>query len=114
MTASTVLRELQALGVEVLAQGSNLLIRPASKVPPELEAKLRERKPEILAVLSGRFDCMEIPGADLPERAQCPACRGRLWWRSLHGVLICAQCHAPASPAVVKSWWWGNIPEAKQ
>ena len=110
----TVLEELRALGVQVIPDGGNLVICPASKVPSELKAKLREHKAEILAVLSRRFDRMEITGADLPERAQCPACKGHLWWHSVHGSVICAQCHPPASPALVKSWWWGNIPEAKQ
>ncbi len=57
---------------------------------------------------------VSIPGADFPERAQCPACRGWLWWHSTHGALVCATCHPPAAPHLVKSWWWGNLPEAKQ
>jgi len=109
-----VLDELRAIGVDVVPFGDNLVIRPASKVPPELKAKLREHKAEILAALSGQFDCLRIPGANLPERAQCPACKGHLWWHSVHGAVICAQCHPPASPALIKSWWWGNVPEAKQ
>jgi hypothetical protein len=113
MTAE-LLSELEGLGVQISLQGSNLLIRPASKVPPDLKAKLREHKTEILAVLSGQFDCLQIPGEDFPERSQCRACKGHLWWHSVHGAVVCAVCHPPASPALVKSWWWGNVPEAKQ
>lgn len=61
MTASSVLKELHALGVEVLPAGENLLIRPASRVPPELKARLREHKPEILAALKSR------PAASAPK-----------------------------------------------
>ncbi len=46
-----VLEEVRALGVEVIPHGDKLVIRPASKVPPELKARLRERKAEVLAAL---------------------------------------------------------------
>ena len=55
-----------------------------------------------------------IPGADLAERKQCYTCRGWLWWHSIHGQIVCAGCHPPAAPHLVKSWWWGNLPETKQ
>lgn len=53
MTAE-LLSELHSLGVEISPQGSDLVICPASKVPPELKARLRKHKPEILAVLRAR------------------------------------------------------------
>jgi virulence-associated protein VagC len=46
-----VLEELKAIGVEVIPQGENLLIRPASKVPQELKERLRSHKAEVLAAL---------------------------------------------------------------
>jgi len=48
------LEELKAIGVEVTQQGENLAIRPASKVPPELKARLRAHKAEVLAILKAR------------------------------------------------------------
>ena len=62
------LEELKAIGVEVIPQGENLAIRPASKVPPELKERLRAHKAEVLAVLKARpatcaATCYEIePG----------------------------------------------------
>ena len=48
------LEELKAIGVEVIPQGENLAIRPASKVPPELKERLRAQKAEVLAILKER------------------------------------------------------------
>jgi hypothetical protein len=49
-----VLEELQALGVQVIPDGENLVICPASRVPPELKEKLKAAKPEVLALLKAR------------------------------------------------------------
>jgi hypothetical protein len=49
-----VLEELRALGVQVIPDGGNLVICPASKVPPELKERLRAAKAEVLAVLKAR------------------------------------------------------------
>jgi hypothetical protein len=49
-----VLEELRALGVRVIPDGGNLVICPASKVPPELKERLRAAKAEVLAVLKAR------------------------------------------------------------
>lgn len=49
-----VLEELKAMGVEVIPQGSNLLICPASRVPPALKERLRAAKAEVLEILRGR------------------------------------------------------------
>ncbi len=40
-----ILEELKALGVDVVPFGDNLVIRPASKVPPELKEQLPRRVP---------------------------------------------------------------------
>ncbi len=49
-----VLEELKAIGVEVTPQGTNLVIRPASKVPAELKERLKAHKAEVLAVLKAQ------------------------------------------------------------
>jgi hypothetical protein len=46
----------------------------------------------------------------LPAR-RCRACKGWLYWVSIHGAVICAGCHAPASRALVKEWYW--LPEGE-
>lgn len=44
-------------------------------------------------------------GSGLPTR-RCRMCNGWLFWVSIHGEMICAGCHAPASRALVKEWYW--------
>jgi hypothetical protein len=61
MTALGIIEECRALGVEVLPLGENILIRPADRVPPDLKARLREHKPEILAALKSRPAEAELP-----------------------------------------------------
>ena len=63
-----VLDELTAIGVEVIPEGDNLVIRPASRVPPELKARLRAAKPEVPALLKAR-------PATLPKSGKPVECR---------------------------------------
>ena len=65
-----ILQELRALGVEVIPDGESLLIRPASKVPPELKERLRAVKSEVLAALAPA-ECRHCEGAG---ECGCPAC----------------------------------------
>ena len=70
-----ILEELRALGVEVMPLEDNLLIRPASKVPPELKERLRASKAEVLAALALPThkppQCRHCDGAG---ECDCPAC----------------------------------------
>ncbi len=51
MTAATALARLRDLGVAAEARGDGLVLRPASAVPPDLLAELRQHKRELLALL---------------------------------------------------------------
>jgi virulence-associated protein VagC len=99
-----VLDELRVLGVEVLPQGDNLVIRPASKVPPELKERLRASKAEVLAALSN-------PKQDPPPGKPCYACGSRTFWRSVYGAVICWQCHPAANEDLIADIFWNQ--EAK-
>jgi len=72
-----VLEELRALGVRVIPDGGNLVISPASKVPPELKERLRAAKAEVLAALARPIvavqpaQCKHCDGAG---ECACPAC----------------------------------------
>ena len=49
--APAVLDRLDAIGVNVTIDGQKLLLRPGSRVPPDLVEELRQRKLEVLAYL---------------------------------------------------------------
>ena len=36
----------------------------------------------------------------LPGRP-CWACKGKVWWISVHGARVCNRCHPPATPSLV-------------
>lgn len=50
--ASDLIPRLHNLGVQVVLDGGDLLIRPGSRLPPELLRELRERKTELVTLLS--------------------------------------------------------------
>jgi hypothetical protein len=52
--AETLLAKVGGLGLSVLTDGDNLLIRPSAKLNDELRAALRKAKPELLTILRAR------------------------------------------------------------
>jgi TubC N-terminal docking domain len=52
MTASALVAELRARGVELIPAGDRLRFRPASAVPPDLVEHLRRHKAEVLVLLT--------------------------------------------------------------
>ena len=50
-SAFGLLDALRRLGVEVIISGESLLVRPASKIPDDLDCEIRRLKPELLAIL---------------------------------------------------------------
>lgn len=72
-----VLEELRFLGVQVIPHGENLVICPASKVPPELKERLRAAKPEILTALARptvAVEPAECRHCEGKGECDCPAC----------------------------------------
>ena len=61
MNAQSVLDRLAELGVTTRVEGADITIQPASKVPPELKAALRENKPEIVSRLRHRTELIDLP-----------------------------------------------------
>lgn len=70
MDAQAVLDRLAELGVTASAEGGKVWIEPASKVPAELKAALRENKPEILTILTGPTGNGQAPPLDRPPRTE--------------------------------------------
>ena len=54
MGARDLLEDLAGAGLSVTAEGDRLVIRPASKLTDPMRAALRDAKPELIALLSGR------------------------------------------------------------
>lgn len=65
MTALALLEEVRSFGVEIHAEGPDLVIRPGGVLPTEVKERLKVAKPEILAMLGRRpvtcaASCYEI------------------------------------------------------
>ena len=39
-----------------------------------------------------------------PGRDPCYWCGQLNWWRSIHGAIVCGDCHPPATPELVQEW----------
>ena len=50
--AAELLKRLQSIGVSITVDRDELVLRPASKVPPGIKDALRENKPELLNILT--------------------------------------------------------------
>jgi hypothetical protein len=71
------LYEFAALGVQVTAQGHDLVIRPASRVPEALKQRLKVLKAEVLAVLRSPASPEKCRHCNGRGECSCPACNLR-------------------------------------
>jgi TubC N-terminal docking domain len=92
-----ILSELASRGVTVRVVGDMLKLKPADALDSALLERVRVHKPEILAALRAKDPSMPT--------APCRACGSRLFWRSIHNVLICFRCH-PGSEALIRDLIW--------
>ena len=72
MTATEILSELERRGVCLEVAGDKLRFRPKDAVPAEMVEALRERKPEILAVLQSKRPATGYGLCPGPEK--CAGC----------------------------------------
>jgi hypothetical protein len=86
----SILQELRALGVDVVRDGDDLVIRPASRAPQELKQRLRDSKAQVLAALA------VCPHCGGKSACSCAACTLR---RTAEAV-PCLQCR----PAERQLW----------
>ena len=105
MTATEILSELARRGVDLEVHGDRLRFRPKEAVTPALLEVLREHKAALLARLDGEHSVCAWPAR------RCYRCNGFLFWRSVLGAVVCAQCHPPAAKSLVGEWWW--LPEGQ-
>ena len=78
MNATDVLHRLQRLGISVWADGDNIFVAPASKIPAQVKVAIREHKPGILARLRPISDSQPVDA--LLERLR----KGHTWLLDLH------------------------------
>ena len=69
MAAIELLDQLGAYGISVMVDRDELVLRPASKVPADLLAQVKEHKPEILARLRPLGDG-QAPPLDRPPATE--------------------------------------------
>jgi hypothetical protein len=111
VTAAALLTRLAGLGVSAEADHGAPRLRPASLIPADLLAKVRENKAGLLALLAAPANDLEtLPPAplaitDLGElpAGPCPNCGPGVWWRMSvlsggPGPWHCKRC-VPPCPA---------------
>jgi hypothetical protein len=108
-----IVTKIERIGGHVFLEGDRLKARIPENHPDAsaLVEELRTQKAEVIRLLR---ESGATPHSDLSEPERCGACRGFLFWLSAHRVKVCAACHPPASPKVVRAWLWGNAPTGVQ
>ena len=69
MGATELLHELRARGISVSLDGSELILRPGSRLPPDLLKEIRQRKAEIMSLVcqkKARVGDGQLPPLDRP------------------------------------------------
>lgn len=109
LTAQAILAELQTRAIRIEAQGNRLRYSPRSAMTDDLCIAIVERKPELLALLTGvcitcgtknepallngRCSRCVAMLRELPAYG-CEECAGRRWWRPRYGGgWRCGECH---------------------
>lgn len=76
------------------------------------ESHRRNAEQELIQPFKTLVECAEGPqtSLELPAR-RCPACDSWLFWVSVYGVVVCSTCHPPATPDLIRNWYW--LPEGE-
>jgi TubC N-terminal docking domain len=103
--AADLLLELDRLGVRLQADGDKLRFNPRSAVTPDMLARLKVHKAELLALLrNGAAVIVRVPDVPLewiePDDdvcvPHCPTCGSSELWETLAGTWRCQHCDAAA------------------
>ncbi len=103
--AADLLLELDRLGVRLQADGDKLRFNPRSAVTPDMLARLKVHKAELLALLRNGAAVVAAP-AEFPLKwiepdddvsvPPCPTCGGSELWETISGDWRCQHCDAAA------------------
>ena len=132
MIAMQLMADLTRAGIRLKAQGDRLKYSPISAMTPNLMARMKGCKEELLAIVGLKVADQiptkkrqhvkpEIQGAANkidrvfePPRSRtgleksrpfCVQHQNQRWWKSIYGEhLICGICHSPVIPEVLREW----------
>ncbi len=80
MDAATLIQELETLGVTLATEGADLVLHPASRVPPDMVGLLRTNKALVMQALVA-CHCNPVPGpagCNPDKHTRCGVC-GYIW-----------------------------------
>lgn len=83
------LAEVRRLGIQLVAEGERLRYSPRDRIPDELIGRLREFKPELIAMLTA-------------EPMACPVCACPIFWLGASGATTCGTCTPKPADAIRK------------
>ena len=116
MTSTEILDRLHDLGVTVQANGLKVRLEPASKVPAELLAQVKEHKPEIIRELRQPYGDGQPPSQDRqptkePESLERLITRlknGHTWLLDQHQKWQAGDSDAESDEEFSRVWnrWW--------
>jgi len=58
----------------------------------------------VVGVLPGSAEPVSQAPAPAVTPRECLACHRHRFWRSVHGVVVCGNCHPPAAESLVADW----------
>src|SRR5262245_28446036 len=73
MTAKDLLANMDQLGFQLKAHGDSILIRPRNRVTDQIRQAIKERKPELVALLRSRTPTNDSQ-RDWPPAKRCNCC----------------------------------------
>jgi hypothetical protein len=103
LTIATLVNRLFELGGSLRLDGEDIQATwPRNN--PEADAiveRLKQHKEDLKSHL--RAGSSRAPE---PVPTECYACKGKLFWRSIYGVVICWRCHPPGTDRLVVDLLW--------
>jgi len=85
-----IIHRLSSLGVTIHAEGEHLSITPKSRVPVDLIPELRQRKPDLMALLAKMCFCLPPMRPANLESPACQYCDIACWCSTCGGCRWCA------------------------
>jgi hypothetical protein len=105
--AQTVFRETVIQGTAV-TDDRTLVPVPSTVGAPEVEPEPQIRtkpKPDLGALQNQETNVFARSVLESPT-GLCHVCKSFLYWKSVHGAVVCVNCHPPSFRNLVAEWLW--------